>query len=200
MAHAFGRYPGVHFDGLDDKLIIPDAASLHLGTDTFVLELVLFNETRTCCQQMIFAKEELSGQYRGVTIAVNWWEPPSGNTAYPSTGEFAAFTQFSNAAVTPFGDGVDYRDAKPRLLSAVRTANTLAIRVNGQELASVAEDATMVSAEGDDLIVGGHPLSDQLQFQGAIAEIVYARSVSSQEAWLIEQDLLAKYQQVLASP
>jgi hypothetical protein len=86
------------------------------------------------------------------------------------------------------------------VLSIVRTPQDLSIRVNGQILGSVQNNNINASAEGEDLFIGGHPTNDDLQFQGSIAEIVYARNTTSADIRAIDQYLETKYADVLVNP
>ncbi len=200
-AQAFGKHPGIHFDGIDDKLWITDDDSLQVGLDSFALSLVLLNQTTVCCQQLIFAKELAPAPFYGLAVCVNWWVNTNETDVYPTTGEYAALLDFDPDRVsTPFSDSADYRDGKPRVLSIVRTPQELSVRVNGHVLGSVQNNGIDVSAIGQDLVLGGHPSNDQLQFKGAIAEIVYARQTTNADAIAIDQYLATKYADVLVDP
>jgi len=193
LLKAFGTYPGISFDGISDKLIVPDASSLQLGTDPFVLELVVTNLSSKCCQQMIFMKEQESYPYAGISVAVNFPWP----TTPPPTGEFATFLTLSPDFVsTPISDSDDYRDGKPRVLSILRTTTELLLRVNGRVLGSIASAGVDVAAAGRPLYLGGHP-NDSLGFKGWIAEIILARGLTVYEALALDRSLRAKYAEAL---
>lgn len=131
---------------------------------------------------------------------VNWFVSIHDRTTYPPTGEFAGELTFDPEYVsTPFSDSVDYRDGNPRLVSLIRTRGELSIRVNGRTLDRASIGAVDSSAVGSNVTFGGHPSEDGLQFQGVIAEIVYARA-SPDEADPLEKYLLRKYGNVLVDP
>ena len=197
----FGKFPALQFDGHDDKLLLADAPHLQVGVEPFVLEIVLSNLTDQCCQQLVLLKDINVPPYPGITVTVNWWVNIYDTNHYPPTGEYSAFLQFTPDQVsTPFSDAADYRDGKPRVLSMLRTKQELSIRINGQVLDGIASKGIDASAVGQDLVIGGHPGNDQLQFRGSIAEIVFVRGLETADALALDRYLVKKYAAVLKNP
>jgi hypothetical protein len=193
---AFGEYPGIRFDGIDDILAVPDASSLRVGTEPFVLEFVVINLSSECCQQMIYMKQQDFFPYAGVSAAVNFYTSHLDPTP-PATGEFATFlTLTPDLVCTPFSDTDDYRDGKPRVVSMIRTRTDLSLLVNGQLLSSKASEGVDASAVGFDLLIGAHS-AGSLAFKGLLAELVLARGVSVYEALALDRSLRAKYADAL---
>jgi len=196
----FGKHPGVHFDGIWNKLVISDQNRLQVGTGPFVLELVLANESQNCCFQFVFFKEEIEPPYRGISVTVNMYRKFQGKTIPPATGEFAAFLTIEpDILSTPFSDSEDYRDGKPRVLSMLRTEEEFSIRVNGQVLGSLQNNAVDASAAGQDIVLGSYPdIESGLAFQGSLAEVVLARDLTAEQAIALDRSLLIKYADALA--
>ncbi|HKO49587.1 MAG TPA: hypothetical protein VJV79_17780 [Polyangiaceae bacterium] len=197
LSGAFGEYPGVFFDGENDRLVVPDAAPLRMGSEPFVLALVVRDLAGTCCQQMVYTKQNPDYPYAGVSVAVNLRFSFDQELAR----EFTTFLTLNPDVVsTPATEPELYRGGKTRVVTMLRTATELSIRVNGQLQDSIASEGIDASASGVPLYIGGHPVGDDLSFHGLLAEIILARGLSVDEALALDRSLLAKYASALAKP
>jgi hypothetical protein len=161
----FNGHSGFAFDGA--MLVeIADTASLRFSADYTVMA-VAWSRTPPQLYGALFGKSVQVYPYPGPGMYVNY--PPMETKTTTSIGTQVDFTHYVLSTETGVSDGAT------RIFEMQRAGDTLHIRVNSGEPASLTVPKTDVSAVGGDVYIGGHMIPGQGFYQpyfGAIAEVI----------------------------
>lgn len=184
---AINGRPGIHFtdQNMGTLLTIADSATLNFHTSDYVIWIVAQfsnpasqNNNGQAC---FFNKYDANGTAPGPCLFGN----ANINGNYPGATACASpALALKNA---------NYNDGAPRLYSAQRTGMTLALRVNGNIVATDVKAVGDLDSPGIPVRIGME-LGQYRKMIGDIAEIIAAKSsLSMQETSAVDSYLKAKY-------
>ena len=187
LANAIHGLPAVAFAGSTEFLMVPDAPTLHFGTDDLTAAVVVQHTSPASTGSRMFISKQTPGYpFTGLGLFGNW-----------SSG-FGAGAQlvYGSVAAVYAPDGGTLADGMPRLYVYHRTADKIELRING---ASVAEASDLIDGGAIDLTntaaihIGGQGGASQT-ITGSIPEIAVIRgTLTNGELSSLEAYLLTKY-------
>jgi hypothetical protein len=195
--NAFGSLPGIVFDGLNDVLVMSDTDArfaAQIGTGDFVISVAFSSRYLASSPEgMVLGKQE-PHQWPFLGLAVFSTQTPTDTAG----GYQAQLDLASQCMWTSPLDGVDYNGDKVHVLSMLRRAPELILRVDGREIDHArSQPAIDVRQPGIDFSVGAHWQGSDAEatqhFAGAVGEIVIGGASSLAVFAQLEDYLLRKY-------
>jgi hypothetical protein len=199
VSDAFGSRPGIALNpnpGDHQFLVIPDAPSLHFGTDPFMLVVVAKTARGPGAHAALWSKQEnREPNYVGPSL----WLVHDDIVGNGRLMLQVAFVGAGQAHTTAEG----FNQMVPFILTGRRLdATTLRVRVGGME-----DDHTLpldlasldLSAPGTDVMLGAHrELAVQQEVRGAYAEIIAIHgAITEEELGSLERYLESRYAPVV---
>jgi hypothetical protein len=183
VASDIGGLPGVHFQG-GSHLSIADSASLQLGTNDFLIEVVVAWTNVGANYGFIFGKAAYAvAPYYGAILFANYPVLPFTSLAVQTSNMDYVLSAASNL-----------NTGTPLLAGFQRSGTTLAARINGTVVGTRSVNPVDdCSAVGNPAFIGAQAAGGQA-LAGDVAEIVeLSGGISASDVQGLEGHLMAKY-------